>query len=112
MINAQFPSLKEEAFPEVAARSVQVKIKNRWVTVFNIILTNTTCAGREGMNLNQWPEYAAVVAEYPVGTQFRITKCISIMPWSAVLNEMIIGQRVASVEEIAAAKEIFKTKGW
>jgi len=81
--------LKKDDFPDIDyARSLDVKIKGRWVTIYNFILRNWTVKGREKIALRDWPEFAMVTAEYPADSQFRITSTLSIIPFDDMITKM------------------------
>lgn len=69
-------------FPRVHnGRSLQAKIKGRWVTVYNFMIYDYTCHDRRHLDLSDWPEYAEVCAEFPQATKFRIDWTKSVLPW-------------------------------
>lgn len=111
MNKADFPSLDKFCFPTVDyARSLQTKVKGKWVTIYNFILTNKTCEGRKGMGLVDWLEFEQVTAEYPAGTEFRITSCISLLPYPMILLEIYHNQRKVTPAEVQAAADILHNR--
>ena len=79
--------LTKHDFPTVDhGRTLFVKVNGRWNPIFNFILRNWTVKGREKLALRDWPEFAAITADYPANAEFKIDQTRSIIPFDDIIT--------------------------